>query len=352
MTNKPNKNSLGRGFTNSKTALFSLFMAAACLSLGAQAHDPVFKNAVQQTEKFGNLHTLHIAQGGAIVLERGFNGHSPDEPTNVKSASKSLVAALVGIAINKGILEGVDQPIAPLLRDQLPDSPDPRINQITIGHLLAMRAGLERTSGKHYGAWVTSKNWVQTALNKPFVDDPGGRLLYSTGNTHLLSAILMRETGRSTYELANDWLGPAGIKVDDWMLDPQGIPLGGNQVFMTPKSLLALGELYRRGGITQDGVRLFPQDWVTASWNADNKGYTREGYGYGWLLRNFRGYPAYYGWGYGGQMLYVVPALELTVVVTSDANRPSEENGYLDDLNALLAEYIMPEAEISVAAAD
>lgn len=352
MTNKPNNNSLGRGFTNSKTALFSLFMAAACLSLGAQAHDPVFKSAVQQTEKFGNLHTLHIAQGGTIVLERGFNGHSPDEPTNVKSASKSLVAALVGIAIYKGILEGVDQPIAPLLRDQLPDNPDPRINQITVGHLLAMRAGLERTSGKHYGAWVTSKNWVQAALNKPFVDDPGGRLLYSTGNTHLLSAILMRETGRSTYELANDWLGPAGIRVDDWMLDPQGIPLGGNQVFMTPKSLLALGELYRRGGVTQEGVRLFPEDWITASWNADNKGYTREGYGYGWLLRNFRGYPAYYGWGYGGQMLYVVPALELTVVVTSDANQPSEENGYLDDLNALLAEYIMPEAEISVAAAD
>lgn len=297
------------------------------------------------------LHTIQVAQDGRRILAAAFHGRSLTDPVNIKSASKVLVSALVGIAIGRGVLDGVDQTVAPLLRDRLPSDPDPRLGRITIGHLLSMQAGLARTSGRRYGAWVTSDDWVRWALARPFVADPGGRMQYSTGSTHLLSAILTRETGRPTDELANAWLAPAGIRVVDWLRDPQGIPLGGNQVSMTPASLLALGELYRRGGRTAAGVRILPEGWVRASWRRRTRSrYTGDGYGYAWFLRDFGGYRGYYGWGYGGQMLYVLPALGLTVAITSDPTTPAGRTGYRTRLHRLVEVHVVPLAEARLAA--
>ncbi|MGD8810010.1 MAG: serine hydrolase, partial [Gammaproteobacteria bacterium] len=197
------------------------------------------------------LQAAVVAHGGAIVAERGYRGHTTTGATNIKSASKSIISALVGIAIDKNVLEGTDQPIAPLLENDLPADPDPRINEITIGNLLSMQAGLERTSGPNYGRWVASDNWVRAALARPFVDEPGGRMLYSTGSSHLLSAILTGVTGRSLRALARDWLGPLQeFEIGGWDRDPQGIYFGGNQMAMSARSLLAFGELYRNGGRT------------------------------------------------------------------------------------------------------
>ncbi len=135
---------------------------------------------------------------------------------------------------------------------------------MTVGNLLSMQAGLERTSGGNYGAWISSRNWVRDALRRPFVADPGGPMLYSTGSTHLLSAILTKASGQSTLQLAREWLGPAGVRVTDWERDPQGIYLGGNQMAMTPRSLLAFGDLYRRGGTAEDGTRILSADWIAS----------------------------------------------------------------------------------------
>lgn len=295
------------------------------------------------TQSFSTLKTIHIAHRGEVIWAEAYNGASLSATTNIKSASKTLVATLVGMAIDKGILEGVDQPIAPLLRDQLPDNPDPRLSDITIGHLLSMQAGLERTSGRNYGAWVVSDNWVQNALARPFVEEPGGDMQYSTGSTHLLSAILMRESGESTHSLANRWLAPAGVQVDSWLRDPQGIPMGGNQVGMTPESLLALGELYRRDGRTNDGEQLLSQSWIDESWTRRTQSrFHRGGYGYGWFIQNFAGIEGYYGWGYGGQMIYVLPELELSIAITSQENEPSGRSGYRDQLHRLVSQHIVP----------
>lgn len=295
------------------------------------------------TGSLSTLKTIHIAHQGEVIWAEAYNGASLSASTNIKSASKTLVATLVGMAIDKGVLEGVDQPIAPLLRDQLPDDPDPRLSEITIGHLLSMQAGLERTSGRNYGAWVVSDNWVQNALARPFVEEPGGDMQYSTGSTHLLSAILMRESGESTHSLANRWLAPAGVRVDSWLKDPQGIPMGGNQVGMTPESLLALGELYRRDGQTEDGEQLLSQDWIDASWERRTRSrFHGGGYGYGWFMQRFSGVDGYYGWGYGGQMIYVLPELELTIAITSQENEPSGRSGYRDRLHRLVSQHIVP----------
>src|SRR5690606_25899104 len=128
-------------------------------------------------------------------------------------------------------------------------------------------AGLGRTSGPNYGRWVSSRNWVRAALAEPFDGEPGGQMLYSTGSTHLLSAILTRAGGRSTLDLARDWLGPVeGFSIDAWDRDPQGIYVGGNQMAMTSRSLAAFGELYRNGGRNRVGEQVVPEDWIEQSW--------------------------------------------------------------------------------------
>ncbi|WP_028742329.1 serine hydrolase domain-containing protein [Rhizobium leguminosarum] len=288
------------------------------------------------------LKTVIVAHDGRVLSERGFHGHSPSESTNIKSASKSIISALVGIAIDKGLLEGPDQKIAPILKADLPVTPDPRINDITIGNLLSMQAGLGRMSGANYGRWVSSRNWVRFALSQPFVDQPGGEMLYSTASTHLLSAILTKVGRRPTLVLAREWLGPVdGFRIGAWERDPQGIYLGGNQMAMSARSLLAFGELYRNGGKTADGRQIVPADWISQSWQQrTNSRFSGDEYGYGWFTRQIGGEQVHFAWGYGGQMLYIVPSLDLTVVMTSEESGPSARNGYRDLLHGLLADII------------
>ncbi|MGR9206085.1 serine hydrolase domain-containing protein [Rhizobium leguminosarum] len=288
------------------------------------------------------LKTVIVARDGRVLGERGFHGHSPSESTNIKSASKSIISALVGIAIDKGLLKGPDQKIAPILKADLPVTPDPRINDITIGNLLSMQAGLDRMSGPNYGRWVSSRNWVRFALSQPFIDQPGGEMLYSTASTHLLSAILTKVGRRPTLVLAREWLGPVeGFRIGAWERDPQGIYLGGNQMAMSARSLLAFGELYRNGGKTADGRQIVPADWISQSWQQrTNSRFSGDEYGYGWFTRQIGGEQVHFAWGYGGQMLYIVPSLDLTVVMTSEESGPSARNGYRDLLHDLLADII------------
>lgn len=301
---------------------------------------------VRQAETLAPLETLIVARDGEILLERGFRGHRTTQPTNIKSASKAVIAALVGIAVGRGLLEGTAQTIAPLLSDKLPADPDPRLDDITIGNLLSMQAGLARTSGRNYGRWVASDDWVRAALAQPFVDDPGAGMLYSTGNSHLLSAILTRVSGRSTLSLARDWLAPLeGFAIADWMRDPQGIYFGGNQMAMSPRAMLAFGELWRNGG-RAGGEQVLPPGWVETAWQPRTQSIFHDDfYGYGWFLAEMAGRRVAYAWGFGGQMIYVVPDLGLTVVVTSADDRASARSGHRDDLHQLMRAIVVAVAE-------
>ncbi|NNU78946.1 serine hydrolase [Halovulum dunhuangense] len=301
--------------------------------------------ALDAAAGFDELRAIVMLKNGIETAARGYNGFTPDRATNIKSASKSIISGLVGMAIDRGLLEGPDQPIAPLLRDQLPRDPDPRIERVTIGHLLSMQAGLERTSGRNYGRWVSSGNWVRAALSVPFVDEPGGGMLYSTGSSHILAAILTRVGGRSLLALARDWLAPLdGFEITGWDRDPQGIYMGGNQMAMSTRSLAAWGALYERGGVTADGTRLLSQAWIDATWTRRTRSvFHRDGYGYGWFSRQMGGAETWYGWGYGGQMLYVTPARGTVIAITSDPDRPSARTGYRDALHGL-AEQLLTEA--------
>jgi CubicO group peptidase (beta-lactamase class C family) len=333
-----------------KSLLFLLGAVAMAATSAAYAAAPAIDSAglsrfVEQAGTFPRLHALIVARDGKPIVERVFRGPSLDTPVNIKSASKTVIDALVGIALDRGVINSVDQPMLPLLQARAPTGLSPKVSAITLDHLLSMRAGLERTSGRQfYGRWVMSPNWVKFALQRPFVDEPGGAMLYSTGNTHLLSAILTDASGTTTLDLARDWLGkPLGIAIPAWMRDPQGIYFGGNELALSARALLRFGELFRNGGVT-DGKRVLSENWIRASWTPRTHDRHDDGYGYGWFITEAHGRPIYYAWGFGGQMLYVVPSLALTIVVTSDSTAPFVETDYHCALQTLVGDGFIPTA--------
>ena len=276
------------------------------------------------------LRSLLVSHQGVLVLERYYHGARATQLANIKSASKSVIAALVGIAIAKGHIRSVDQPIADYFPELLKD-PERQKREITIADLLTMRSGLESTSGREYGAWVRSRNWVRYVLAQPLIDEPGTRVEYSTGTSHLLSAILTRATKMSTWQFAQRELArPLGFTLARWPQDPQGIYFGGNDMLMTPRQMLRFGELYANEGRAGDR-QVVPREWVEKADDAVGRsrwGSDRE-YGHGFWIREIAGHRSYYAWGYGGQFIFVIPGLDLVVVTTSRSDVTTERRDHL-----------------------
>ena len=315
--------------------------AAGQVSL-ANASRVSFDEAVKAATELPRIHSLLVSRRGELVLERYFNGRRATSPANIKSASKSIISALVGIAIDRGHIRGVDEPVAAFLPDQLASRDDPR-GQITIEDFLTMRSGLESTSNRNYGAWVQSRNWVKHVLTRPVLNEPGTRMRYSTGNTHVLSAILTKATGRSTWQFAQETLAkPLGFALAQWPRDPQGIYFGGNEMVMTPRQMLAFGELYLNRGRAK-GVQLVPEKWIDASFiPRDRSDFSEQLYGYGWWIREIAGHQGYYAWGYGGQFIFLVPDLDLVVVSTSSAAVSDERRTHRRTVDEII-EYLIVE---------
>jgi CubicO group peptidase (beta-lactamase class C family) len=288
------------------------------------------------------LRSILVSWRGELIAEHYATGVRPGAPANVKSASKSVIAALVGIAIDRGLIKSVREPIVTYF-PELRRDPDRRKQAITVEDLVTMRSGLQSTSGRNYGAWVQSRNWVRYALEQPMVSEPGAAMEYSTGSSHLLSAILTKATGTSTWQFAQDALAkPLGISLARWTRDPQGIYFGGNEMLLTPKQMVAIGELYLRRGRAQGG-QVVPASWVdtscvartTSVWDADRR------YGYGWWIQDFRGGTACFAWGYGGQYIFVFRELDLVVTATSSTAVSEERRGHRRRLFDLLEEHIL-----------
>ncbi|MDX1742580.1 MAG: serine hydrolase [Ruegeria sp.] len=280
------------------------------------------------------LHSLQVQRADEIVFEKAQKGPGLDHLANIKSCSKSIVALLLGTAIDRREISSVDaslQEVAPRL---LPANATPGAEDITMEDLVTLRAGLERTSGGNYGAWISSRNWVADALSRPMVATPGGRMLYSTGSTHVLGAALTEATGKSLLALSRERLGgPLDIEIPAWTRDPQGYYLGGNEMAITPRSMLKIAVLLRDRGAYAN-KQVIPESWIAAS----TKPYGRSafsglGYGYGWFLSS-SGYAL--ARGYGGQIIAAHPDRKLAVAITSDPTRPARSGGYFGDLVRLL----------------
>lgn len=288
------------------------------------------------------LRSLLVSVGGDLVEEHYFNGATDRSLANLKSASKTLISILIGIAIDRGHLAGVEQQIAPLFPDEFSDASSLK-KSITLGDLLSMRSGLETTSNRNYGRWVQSRNWISHILSRPMVDVPGGQMIYSSGNTHLLSAILTRTTGMNTLDFARRYMArPLGVSLPAWPQDPQGIYFGGNDMLLTPRAMIKVGDLYRCGGVV-DGLQVVSRSWVYESWIPRTVSrYSRRQYGYGWWIRLLNGHPTYYAWGYGGQYIYVIPDLDAVIVVTSSPNPGDGRRDHRRQINAVIEDQLVP----------
>jgi CubicO group peptidase (beta-lactamase class C family) len=315
--------------------------AAALLGPGRVARAQAFGPALERARGLGQLHAIVAAVDGEVVLAEAVRGAPLDRPVNVKSVSKTLVATLTGAAIERGVLPGVAAPVLPYLRAHAPRGIDPRVQAVTVEDLLTMRSGFERVSGPNYGAWVQSADWIGYVLARPVVAEPGTRFGYSTGDFHLLAAVLAEASGASLLELARGWIGePLGIEIPPWTRDPQGYFMGGNNMLLSPRAMLAFGEAIRKGG----GGVVSP-GWIEASWRPRARSpFSGHDYGYGWFLAQSGGQDLAYARGYGGQMIYVVPGVGLTVAITSDPTRPARSEGHAGDLHELVAETLIPAA--------
>ncbi|MEX0647330.1 MAG: serine hydrolase [Balneolaceae bacterium] len=323
--------------------LFIICISAAPVS--AQSAGVVETNPVSLEEfwSIGTVNSLVIEKNNNIIIEEYAGGMNADEPANIKSASKSILSLLVGIAIDKGYLESVDQSIGEFFPEYFEANPDSQKESITIEDLLTMRSGLETTSRWNYGPWVVSNNWVDYALSQPLEDEPGTKMNYSTGSSHLLSVILTKASGMSTKEFANRYLlEPLNTSAGWWDTDPQGYYMGGNNLLLTPSALLKIGRMVMNGGTYQE-EQIVPAEWINESLKFHTESLANPyDYGYMWWRTEINGYDMAFAWGNGGQYIMTFPELDSVIVITSNVDESDGSRLYEEQIFSFLEDKLIP----------
>ncbi len=258
---------------------------------------------------------------------------------SLQSVTKSVTATLIGIAIRRGEIPGVQTPVFELLGDYDLSGLDPRVRNATLEDLLTMRLGIEwHENDRPLDDTNTtlqlekSDDWVAFTLSQPADSDPGVKWNYNSGGSHLMSAIILQATGKTTAEYAEEHLfGPLGIREYYWKKDPQGLPDTEGGLYLAAEDLARIGVLYLQDGVWE-GERLLPEGWVAAATARrvddvapDNPNWNW-GYGYQWWRLDASGLDVWAGLGFGGQNLIVIPARGLVGVINSwnvfGQNRP------------------------------
>ena len=301
------------------------------------------------------FYSLLITRHGRLIGEQYYGRCTPHSAINVRSVTKSVISALVGIALREGMLKSLDDPISLWLPEYMDDETIPakraRVSALTLRHLLTMSAGLgwiENTG--HQRRLSHSTDWARFTLGLPSIGTPGQQFNYNTTLTHLTSIILTRASGMSTLALAAKYLfEPLGIPAPRWKTDPQGFYIGGTDLYLNPRQMLMLGQLYLQHGQWGD-QQIVPQAWVDESTREQialnrlgfwNPAYTA--YGYYWWLRQYKGYAAAVASGYAGQHVIVIPALDLVVVTTANADVPfSQVMTQANLIESVVEEQVIP----------
>lgn len=310
--------------------------------------------------KHGNVDGLLVIRHGKVVFDRRYArdyvAQDPDpsrasHPYNyydprwhpwyhgntdlhtLQSVSKSVLAALYGVAQRQGLLPALDTPALALLKERRFADPDGRKAAITLRDLLTMRSGIAWDEETHpytdprndCAAMEASGDWVQFVLDKPMAAAPGSSWVYSSGVTMVLAEILEAVTGRPLAEYAEaELFRPLGIAAHYWKRSPTGLPDAEGGLYLAPRDVARIVKLYLDGG-QADGRQLVTANWVneslapaTPSTYPGDPAWGKAGYGYQWwVFGDYLGQPAWGGVGYGGQFPVVVPGLDLIVVITS-----------------------------------
>jgi len=313
---------------------FSALLAGLTLPLPGRAFGQTVDGIRRAVRSMNQLHSMLIQVGDDVIVAEAPRGAGLDRGANIKSCSKSIVALLLGSAIARGEIKSVKSTLGEVAPRLIPGKATPGVAALTMEDLVTLRAGLESTSGARYGGWVQSQNWVAYALRRPMIDVPGGRMIYSTGSSHVLAAAIATATGKSLLNLARERLGaPLGIEVPSWRQDPQGFYFGGNEMVLTPRAMLRLALLMRDKGRVR-GAQVIAPGWIEASRTPRTQSpFSGLGYGYGWFLSE-SGYAI--ARGYGGQIIAAHPGRRLAVAISSNPNQPARSQGYFSVLMELL----------------
>jgi CubicO group peptidase (beta-lactamase class C family) len=276
-----------------------------------------------------DLRGLIILIDGSVVREEYFNGSSRDELHDIRSAGKSVTSLLAGIAIDRGLIAGVDQPVSSLLRSAA--SP-PHLATITLADLLTMRSGLAADDSDPLSPGNESRldaaaDWLAFALAVPAREAPARSYVYNSLTAFLVGAVVEQATGAALEDFAAAHLfGPLGITAHRWRRGPRGEGAGQGNLSLRLRDLASLGELVRGLG-TYRGRRVVSEAWVTASLSphvaigavdryADH-------YGYMWYRKRYdidgTGVVVHFASGNGGNKIYVVPARRMVIAITSAA---------------------------------
>ncbi len=269
-----------------------------------------------------NLNAFLVLRNGYLVHEFYAPGKTRETIHHIRSVTKSILSALVGIAIAQGTIEEIASPILDYFPEQPSDKFDSKLNQITIEHLLTMTAGFlwDEGDGAAVSDWFFSgkRNAVNDALTRPLVHEPGTVFNYDSPTADLLATLLARAVGRDLPSFAREHLfAPLGIHDFTWEQDSAGYYRGSAGLTMRPIDLAKIGQLYLQQGQWQS-EQLIPAAWVQQS--VVTQAVVNPAYGYGrlWWIQEHEAPRFYSAVGYGGQFILVAPE-EAIVVVANHA---------------------------------
>ena len=280
-----------------------------------------------------------VIRNGYLVIDEYFPPFSKGEKHPVFSCTKSVVSTLIGIAIDEGYIERVDQRVLDFFPNRTIQNLSPWKDAMTLGNLLTMSAGFDARDSYLYGwerlrSMLESNDPVQYVLDLPVAEKPGTRFEYTNGVSHLLSAIVSETTGMSASRFAEEHLfTPLNITDFVWEGDPQGRNWGFSNLHLTPDDMAKLGYLFLNEGMWDD-EQIVSQEWVEAATTSHIEATLVDGYGYQWWVDS-EGY--YQALGYNGQFIYVVADYNLVVVFTGSSAEDFDVPRYLLETYIILA---------------
>lgn len=283
-------------------------------------------NALERAGTISGIKAVVVVRNSLLVGEIYFNGTKKNDLNHVRSVTKSITSILTGIAIQQGLIENSHVRMNDFLKHYNFIDINPAKDVISIEHLLTMTSGLQwdESRGNEFNSWVRSGDQINYVLEKKLEVNPGIQFNYNSGTSHLLSVILSQTSKKSTRKFAEEVLfEPLGISRFAWDRDSRGFYYGGHGLQMRPVDMAKIGILYLQNGRFKN-EQIVPEAWVQrstlpqAAIGGPYGSIQNLGYGYLWWLDTAPNINIYIAWGWGGQIIYCVPELNLVVVTASN----------------------------------
>ena len=266
------------------------------------------------------LSSIVVVKDGHIIFERNYNGYSFDQRPQTWSVSKSVTNIAVGLALQEGYIGSLSQTLGELIPYRIPADADPRVWNVTIEQLLTMTAGWA-WDGRINFSRTQETDDIDAMLRRPMQCDPGACFEYDSGSSNLLAFVVEELTGQSMADYLQPRLfEPLGIQEPYWVVTEDDTNRGGGGLHLNTREMAKIGFLYLNDG-QWDGQQIISRDWVERSTQTQASGVGflsgvnigNGPYGYHWWIQEPAGWSAFSAQGYGGQLIYVVPGLDLVV---------------------------------------